>query len=124
LGGRETVLLVEDEADLRDLLREALEAGGYRVLVARDGLEALEVASGHNGSIDALVTDVIMPGLSGRKAADTIRESRPKIKVLYMSGYTDDAILRHGVLGSAAFLAKPFPPDTLLHEVRVLLGSH
>ena len=123
-GGSETLLLVEDEANLRDLLREILEGSGYRVLVARDGREALEIAGGCAGPIDVMVTDVIMPGVGGRAAADAIRKTRPDMKVLYISGYTDDAILRHGVVGAAAFLAKPFTRASLLHEVRGLLDSH
>jgi CheY-like chemotaxis protein len=117
------VLLVEDESHLLELVREILEGSGYRVLIARDGTEALEIASGHAGPIHLMVTDVIMPGVSGREAADAIRQTRPEMKVLYVSGYTDDAILRHGVLGSAAFLEKPFARDRLLREVRELLNS-
>jgi signal transduction histidine kinase/CheY-like chemotaxis protein len=123
VGGSETVLLAEDESHLRELVREILEGSGYRVLIARDGTEALEIASGHAGPIHLMVTDVIMPGVSGREAADAIRQTRPEMKVLYVSGYTDDAILRHGVLGSAAFLEKPFARDRLLREVRELLNS-
>jgi two-component system cell cycle sensor histidine kinase/response regulator CckA len=119
----ETVLLAEDEESLRDLVREVLEESGYLVLVARDGSEALRVAGGHAGPIHVMVTDVIMPGMSGREAADAIRQARPGMKVVYMSGYADDAVLRQGLPGSAAFLAKPFTRDSLLHEVRGLLGS-
>jgi len=124
VGGSETVLLVEDEAGLRDLLRESLEGSGYRVLVAGDGTEALQVAAAHAGPIHLMVTDVIMPGGTGPKAADEIKAARPGMNVLYISGYTDDAILRHGVLGSAAFLEKPFELDSLLRKVRELLNPH
>ncbi len=123
VGGSETVLLVEDEASLRDLLRESLESSGYRVLVAGGGTEALQVAAAHAGPIHLMVTDVIMPGGSGPKAADEIKTARPGMNVLYISGYTDDAILRHGVLGTAAFLAKPFELDSLLLKVREVLSS-
>jgi nitrogen-specific signal transduction histidine kinase/ActR/RegA family two-component response regulator len=126
LAGRngETALMVEDEAGLRDLLREMLEAGGYVTLVARDGAEALQIADGHKGPIDVLITDVIMPGMTGRAAADVIKEARPAIKVLYLSGYTDEAIIRHGVLGAgAAFLNKPFSSEALLRKVRELLAQ-
>jgi CheY-like chemotaxis protein len=122
--GSETVLLVEDEAALRDLLRETLEAEGYATLVARDGAQALQIADAHAGVIDLLVTDVIMPGITGRAAADAIREARPGIRVLYISGYTDEAIMRHGVLGAGvAFLNKPFACETLLSKVRELLDG-
>jgi len=118
------VLLVEDEAALRDLLRETLEAEGYATLVARDGAQALQIADAHAGVIDLLVTDVIMPGITGRAAADAIREARPGIRVLYISGYTDEAIMRHGVLGAGvAFLNKPFACETLLSKVRELLDG-
>jgi two-component system, cell cycle sensor histidine kinase and response regulator CckA len=123
MRGSETVLLVEDEAGLRDLLQEALEGSGYRVLVARDGIEALQVVAGYTGPIHLMVTDVIMPGVSGRKAADEIKATRPGMNVLYISGYADDAVLRHGVPGTAAFLEKPFGPDRLLRKVRELLNS-
>jgi CheY-like chemotaxis protein len=124
VGGSETVLLVEDEAGLRNLLRELLEGNGYRVLVARDGMEALQVAAGHAGPIHLMVTDLIMPGASGREVAAEIKTARPGTRVLYISGYTDDAILRQGALGPAAFLEKPFAADSLLRKVRELLNSH
>jgi two-component system cell cycle sensor histidine kinase/response regulator CckA len=122
-GGCETVLLAEDEGSLRELVGEILEESGYHILVACDGKEALHVAAAHPGPIHVMVTDVIMPGMSGREAADAIRQARPEMKVLYMSAYADDAVLRHGVPGSASFLAKPFTREGLLHEVRGLLGS-
>jgi PAS domain S-box-containing protein len=121
-GGPETVLLVEDEADLRDLIHETLADEGYRVLVARDGSEAVRLAADHEGPIHLMVTDVIMPRVTGRKAAEEIRKTRPAMEVLYVSGYTDDAILRHGVPGTAAFLEKPFALGSLLRKVRELLG--
>ena len=97
---------------------------GYAVIEAADGEQAVELATQHDGQIDLVVTDVVMPGMSGREAADTIRLLRPETRVLYMSGYTDDDILRHGVLrGLVAFLPKPFTPDVLLARVRELLGG-
>jgi two-component system cell cycle sensor histidine kinase/response regulator CckA len=118
----ETVLLVEDEASIRTLCRQVLVEQGYRVLEAQDGREALERAEAHEGPIDILITDVVMPHLSGRALADRMQTNRPGIKVLYVSGYTDDAIVRHGVSENAvAFLAKPFTPETLLGRVREVL---
>jgi PAS domain S-box-containing protein len=120
-GGNETVLLVEDEVSLRDLLRESLESQGYSTLVAGNGAEAVEVARTRR-PIHLLATDVIMPGMSGRAAADAIRQAHPGIRVLYMSGYTDEAIVRHSVLEpGVAFLSKPFSADRLLQEIRGLL---
>jgi PAS domain S-box-containing protein len=121
--GSETVLVVEDEPGLRDLLRESLETSGYRVLVAEGGNEAVQLAAAHAGPIHLMVTDVIMPGKTGPKAADEIKETRPRMNVLYISGYTDDAVLRHGGLGTAAFLEKPFGIESLLSKVRELLKT-
>jgi two-component system, cell cycle sensor histidine kinase and response regulator CckA len=123
-GGSETILLVEDEEMLREIVREALEAGGYRVLAAPHGAEARRICESHRDAIDLLLTDAIMPGGGGRKLAERIRASRPEIKVLYMSGYTDDAIVRHGVLtAEVAFLQKPFTLDDLAYKVRSVLDS-
>jgi CheY-like chemotaxis protein len=110
-GGSETVLLVEDETALRDLLGETLKSYGYEVVVAADGAEALRAAAQHAGVIDVVVTDVVLPGINGRRVAEEIAATRPRIKVLFMSGYTEEAIQPHGVLApGAAFLGKPFPP--------------
>jgi PAS domain S-box-containing protein len=123
-GGTETVLLAEDEASLRDLLREALAASGYTVLVARHGGEAVQVAEAHAGPIHIMVTDVVMPGLTGPRAADLIAATRADMKVLYISGYNDEAVLRHGSIGrEGAFLSKPFGPDALLRKVRESLDA-
>jgi PAS domain S-box-containing protein len=123
VGGSETLLLVEDEAGLRDLLQDLLEGAGYCVLVARDGRDAVQVAAAHSEAIHLMVTDLIMPGATGREAAEEIHASRPGMLVLYMSGYADDAILRRGVPDTAAFLAKPFAAASLLRTVRELLDS-
>jgi two-component system, cell cycle sensor histidine kinase and response regulator CckA len=122
--GSETVLLVEDEASLCDLLREGLEANGYSILVARDGAEAVQVAEAHSGPIHIMVTDVVMPGTTGPNAADLVARSRPAMKVLFISGYSEEAIVRHGLVGPGrAFLSKPFGPEVLLRRVRELLDA-
>jgi PAS domain S-box-containing protein len=123
-GGHEIVLLVEDAAPVRTLARRSLEARGYRVLDAADGPAALALSARHDGGIDILVTDVVMPGMSGRELAERLAPERPSMKVLYTSGYTDDAMVRQGVLSAGvAFLQKPFVPDTLARKVREVLDG-
>ncbi|TLY54232.1 MAG: response regulator [Gemmatimonadetes bacterium] len=123
-GGNETVLLVEDAAPVRALARRSLEACGYRVLDASDGPSALELSARHAAGIDLLVTDVVMPGMSGRELAERLAPQRPEMKVLYTSGYTDDAMVRQGVLNAGvAFLQKPFVPDMLARKVREVLDG-
>jgi PAS domain S-box-containing protein len=124
-GGRgETILLVEDAQRVRAVVREILEMSGYVVLEARHGAEALEISHRHAGRIHLLVTDVVMPQMSGRELAQRLATLRPEMKVLYMSGYTDDAIVRHGVLAAGiAFLSKPFTPDALALKVREVLDG-
>jgi two-component system cell cycle sensor histidine kinase/response regulator CckA len=124
LSGTETVLLVEDLASVRAVARQVLERRGYKVLAAADGPSALRLANRYTGPIHLLLTDVVMPHLSGRHLADRLVELRPAIKVLYISGHMDDAIVRHGVLESGtAFLQKPFTPATLARKVREVLDS-
>src|SRR6267378_3111158 len=123
-GGDETVLLVEDAAPVRTLARRSLEARGYRVLEAPDGPAALALSASHGGGIDILVNDVVMPGMSGRELAERLAPQRPTMKVLYTSGYTDDTMVRQGVLNAGvAFLQKPFVPDTLTRKVREVLDG-
>jgi two-component system cell cycle sensor histidine kinase/response regulator CckA len=120
--GDETVLLVEDEPEVRDLAREILEVSGYTVLQACDPLEAVVMAERHPGPIHLLLTDVIMPRQSGRALVERLRPLRPEMQVLYMSGYTNEAIVRHGVLDpDTLFIQKPFTPDALGHRVRAAL---
>jgi two-component system, cell cycle sensor histidine kinase and response regulator CckA len=122
--GHETVLLVEDEDGVRRFAQLVLQESGYCVLAARDGPEALEIAQQHQGLIHLLVTDVIMPNMSGRELAERLTLRLPGLKTLYISGYTDDAVLRHGVSQSSpAFLPKPFTPISLAQKVRELLAE-
>ena len=123
-SGSETILLVEDEASLRELVGECLEASGYKVLEAGHGMAALEVGELHPGRIDLLLTDVVMPGMSGRELAERLRGSRPEIRTVYMSGYTDDAVVLHGILAEdMAFLQKPFTAAELARRVREVLDQ-
>ena len=120
--GTETVLLVEDEEGVRKLVRGILGRQGYQVLEAVSGEEALDMVHQYSGSIDLLLSDVVLVGMSGRELSERLRIQMPTLKVIYMSGYTDDAIVRHGVLTeSAEFLQKPFSSDNLLRKVRVVL---
>ena len=120
----ETILLVEDALRVRAVVREILEMNGYNVLEGRHGAEAIEISERHRGPIHLMVTDVVMPQMSGRELAQRLQPVRPDMRVLYMSGYTDDAIVRHGVLGAGiAFLSKPFTPDALALKVREVLDA-
>jgi len=123
LRGSETILVVEDEAPVRAVTRQLLQRNGYTVLEAPDGATALTMVDGEaGGHIDLLLTDVIMPGMSGRELAEKLKASRPNLHVLFMSGYTDDAVVRHGMLEPGlAYLEKPFRPQTLLKKVRSVL---
>jgi len=118
-SGSEVVLLTEDEAEVRSLARDILEMNGYTVLEASCGEQALTIARAHTGTIHLLLSDVVMPGMSGGELAHRLTGFRKDIKVLFMSGYPDDAIVRHGVLGpDAAFIQKPFTLDALARKVR------
>ncbi len=120
--GNETILIVEDDRAVRLLVRDVLEAAGFKVLEAPGGREALRLARDHDGPIHLLLADVIMPGMGGREVSDRVAEIRPGVPTLYMSGYTDDAIVRHGVaVRDVDFIQKPFAPDALTRRVRAIL---
>ena len=122
--GTETVLVAEDEQAVRELVRSMLHMGGYRVIVAASGEEALAVAGRYDGPIHLLLTDVVMPGMNGRDLAERLVKKRPTIRTMFMTGYTDDAVLRHGVKGGAVTLvAKPFTRQDLLGAVRRVLDG-
>jgi len=122
--GTETILLVEDEDGVRALTRHVLDSCGYTVLDVVDGQEALLMADGHAGTIDLLITDVVMPGLGGPAVAALVAERFPDIKILFVSGYTDDAVFRHGMSEDGVnFLQKPFSPPELAAKVRAVLDA-
>jgi two-component system, cell cycle sensor histidine kinase and response regulator CckA len=124
LRGSETVLVVEDEVAVRNLTRRVLEGYGYAVLTTENGHEALQAAQERQGPIHLLVTDVVMPKMGGRELVQRLAPGRPEMKVLYLSGYTDDAIVHHGVLEPGiAFLQKPFTPQMLARKVREVLDG-
>jgi len=122
--GTETVLLVEDEDSVRELVRETLVSRGYKVLEAENGESGLQVGENYKGQIDLLITDVVMPGIGGRELAKKLLLMRPNIGVLFLSGYTEDAVVNHGALGPGrAFLQKPFTLQSLARKVREVLRA-
>ena len=124
IGGSETVLIAEDEAAVRAVARQALERQGYTVLEASSAHAALDLAQRHSGPLHLLLTDVVMPGMSGRTLAVRLLELRPELRVIYMSGYTDEAITRHGMLKPGlTYVQKPFTPDALARKVREVLDG-
>jgi len=123
-GGSETVLAVEDDPLVREITARTLRSGGYRVLVAGSGAEALEVAARLHGRLHLLVTDVVMPGLDGRALADELQRRKPGVRVLYVSGYTQDVISHRGILDTGVeLLPKPFTSGVLLARVRAILDA-
>ncbi|MEW6666530.1 MAG: PAS domain S-box protein [Thermodesulfobacteriota bacterium] len=124
LQGSETVLVVEDDKMVRNMTLKILQKYGYTVLCARDGQEALRISKEHKGFIDLMLTDIVMPGMSGKDLAEELKGIQPGLKVLFMSGYTDNAIVHHGILDEGiAFLQKPFTPEGLARKVREALGD-
>ncbi len=121
--GSETVLLVEDEDVVRALARRVLEQRGYTVLECRNGHEAIGLAETHEGDIDLLLTDVVMPGMRGHEVADRVAATRPEIRVVYMSGYADEALLGRAAEGGSHLLEKPFSNDALARKVREALEA-
>lgn len=120
--GTETILLVEDEKMIRDLALEVLQMSGYTVLEASGPDAALEICRQYQRTIHLMMTDVVMPTMNGRELAEQVAKFRPEVKILYMSGYPDDAVVRHGILNSnVAFLQKPFSLDALARKVREVL---
>jgi CheY-like chemotaxis protein len=120
--GSETILLVEDESQVRTVARGILKRHGYRVVEAQSGGEALLLCEQHAGTIDLLLSDVVMPLMSGPELAKRLAVHRPTMKILCMSGYTDDAVIRHGAVEAGiAFIQKPFTPETLTRKVREVL---
>jgi CheY-like chemotaxis protein len=120
--GSETVLLVEDEEMVRKLASELLEESGYVVMSAGGGEEAINFANQHKDRIDLLITDVVMPKISGKEVAAQLKKIHPETKVLFMSGYTDEAIVHHGIVDSdIAFIQKPFSQNALAQKIREVL---
>ncbi len=123
LHGNETILVAEDEAGVRELIRKILVEQGHTVLVARDGREALELARRYEGAIHLVLSDVVMPEMGGSEFVRALVELRPSIKVVYISGYTNDEALHRGIAQDASFVAKPFAPDDLVRKVREVLDA-
>ncbi|HSR69349.1 MAG TPA: response regulator, partial [Acidobacteriota bacterium] len=122
--GGETILVVDDVDGVRELICEVLEMQGYEVLLARDGRQALEVAEQHKKPIDLLLTDVVMPQMGGQELANTLSSRWPETKIIFMSGYSDEAISRQGVLkAGTAFIKKPFTADSLTRRIRTELDA-
>src|SRR5208283_3858054 len=123
IGGKETVLVVEDQAEVLKYAAAVLRAYSYRVIEAANAGEALPICGREAEHIDLVLTDVVMPNMSGQELVNQLARLRPGIKVLFMSGYSDDAVARHGVLNEGAeFIAKPFSPEELAEKVRAVLG--
>ena len=123
-SGTETLLIVENETAIRNLLQMALRKNGYTVLAAESGREALDLVRDHVGSIDLLITDVMMPDMDGPELVRQLAVIRPETPTLFMSGYMDDALGEHGILPSTVnFIQKPFSPRVIAQRVRDILGA-
>lgn len=121
----ETILLVEDEAYVRDITQEVLEMCGYTVLSAKDANEGISIFEQHQGEIHLLVTDVVMPGMNGRELAQRLMARRPSLKAIFISGYTDNAVVRNGFEDpKSVYLQKPFTLEALSRKVREVIGGH
>jgi two-component system cell cycle sensor histidine kinase/response regulator CckA len=124
-SGDKTILVVDDEEPIRELVRQHLEGVGYRVLVAENGLSALTLSQRHHGPIHLLLTDVLMPGMTGSVLAGRLAATRPETKVLYISGYTPSTTVHHSIVDQdTALLPKPFTQETLILTVRRILDAH
>jgi DNA-binding response OmpR family regulator len=124
MPGHETILLVDNEEDLRNASCEYLESCGYRVLSAGDGKEAMEICNRHTGSISLLISDLVVPKLSGRGLVEHVRKTRPATNVLMISGYANDAVRKHGIsLDPSCFLQKPFTFQALSEKIRGILDK-
>ena len=122
--GTESILLVEDEELLRQLLTTLLQRLGYQVVAAPSGQAALDIAAETARPLHLVLTDVVMPGMNGRELAEQLVAARPGLRVLYMSGYTEDAVLRHGLTTATVnFIAKPMTPDALARKLREVLDA-
>lgn len=121
--GSEVILLVEDEEMVRVLTRQILTACGYKVIEGSNGQDGLNLCKTHAGPIDLLVCDVVMPGVNGRELAEGALKLRPGLKIMFMSGHTEDIVLKEGIQKGTAFLQKPFLPVALVQKVRATLDS-
>jgi CheY-like chemotaxis protein len=123
-GGSQTILVVEDEKAVRELAAQVLQEHGYKVLIAENGTQALQLSLGYQGSIDLLVTDVVMPGMTGWDLAEGFRGQRPDARVLFTSGYSDRALTEQPASADAFdFMPKPFTLESLIHKVQTVLES-
>lgn len=121
----QTILLVEDEAFVRDVTQEVLEMSGYTVLTAADGTEAIRLFEQHTSPVDLLVTDVVMPGMNGRELANRLLMRCPGLKMIFISGYADNPVVREGTgLASVGYLQKPFTLDALTRKVREVIDAN
>jgi CheY-like chemotaxis protein len=122
--GSETIMLVDDDEGVRAIARRILQRAGYAVLSAPDGVDAMRMISEAGGGVDLLLTDVVMPGLGGRDLVAHVRDTYPDLRVLFVSGYTEEGVRRHGVLDTeSAFLEKPFTAERLAQKVREVLDT-